>query len=102
MSQDAGILVVIGPITLEENLIDFLLERDHPTGFCSQRISGHSSRHEGLSLREQVSGREQRVRFEVLTTRPDAEQIVDELGTAFGNISLHYWFVPAAFSGRLA
>jgi hypothetical protein len=101
MSDSQGILVLIAPTAIEEDMVDFLLGREHPQGFSSQRISGHSSIHEGLSTLEQVTGRQQHVRFEIQIAREDADEILQRLQESFKGVGIHYWFVPVINFGHI-
>jgi hypothetical protein len=101
MSADQGILVFIAPIVIEENLVDFLLDREHEYGFSSERISGHTEKHGAMSMTEQVTGRQRRVRFEVQTTATEAQDVIRRLEELFRGAGIHYWFTPVTLSGHL-
>jgi hypothetical protein len=101
MSEDQGILYLIAPIAIEEDLIDFFLDREHEYGFTTQRVSGHSQKHHGMSLTEQVTGRQQRVRFQVQLSAPEVEALRQRLQERFKGAGIHYWFVPSSISGRI-
>ena len=88
--------------TLEEPIIDWLLERESGPGFSSWDTRGHSSQHGHLSVAEQVSGRQRRLRFEVLLRAGELTAFVEGLEQAFAGADLHYWASPVLASGSLA
>ncbi|MGI9212869.1 MAG: DUF3240 family protein [Methylococcaceae bacterium] len=88
------LLTLFVPPTIEEAVVDWLLEIESASGFSSVPARGHSSNHQGLSLLEQVSGRKQQIRFEIHLPEPDAHRLINQLRTDFQNAGLHYWVVP--------
>ncbi len=51
------------PPSLEEMMVDSLLMFEEDHGFSSFPVSGHHHVNKGLSLAEQVTGRQKRIRF---------------------------------------
>jgi hypothetical protein len=92
-------LLTVQP-TLEESLIDWLLDFDARCGFTSFPVHGHSGRPDGLTLPEQVSGRKQNVRFEICLPQPEVDRLIDALCRDFANTGVVYWVAPVARSGR--
>lgn len=88
------LLTLLAPPSIEEALVDWLLEVESSSGFSSVPARGHSSQHQGLSLLEQVSGRKQQIRFEIHLPEPEARTLINRLHTDFHNAGLHYWVVP--------
>ncbi|TAN52205.1 MAG: DUF3240 domain-containing protein [Methylococcaceae bacterium] len=70
-------------------------------GFTSFAVSGHSSRHQGLSLEEQVAGRKKQVGFEMHIRGPDLAALLAGLKQDFAGTGLHYWVTPVLDSGTL-
>lgn len=95
------LLTLIVPPAHEEPLIDWLLQYEHPSGFSSFPISGHSSHPESLTLVEQVTGRKRQVRFDVQLAGSDLEALLDRLKTDFAGSAIHYWVSPVVDAGRL-
>jgi len=96
-----GVVVTLNVVpALEERIVDWLLSRDSG-GFTSRAASGHSSRHEGLSAAEQVSGRRRRLEFEVELPAADLDGFIADLGATFGSADLYYTAVPLLRSGHL-
>jgi hypothetical protein len=97
------VLVVLNvPPSLEEAVVDWLLARKESTGFTSFPVSGHSTRHEGLSLAEQVSGRQARQQFQVQIAATAVGQFLEEARHAFGAAGIHYWALPLLAGGSFS
>ena len=103
MSIDGGgealVILNVSP-ELEEALIDWLLEREDGSGFTSFPVQGHSTRHEGLSIAEQVSGRQRRHQFQVELAAGRVDEFLEALEGALGGAGIHYWVMPLVRSGR--
>ena len=101
--QFTDVLVVLNvPPTLEETVIDWLLGRDDSTGFTSIPVFGHSTRHEDLSLAEQVTGREERQQFQVQIAAGNVAAFMDDASRSLGAAGVHFWAIPLIAGGRLA
>jgi len=87
---------------LEESLIDWLLERESGPGFTSYNIRGHSSKHDHLSIAEQVSGRQNRKRFEIEIDQTACAGFVEGLEDAFSGSDVHYWVTPILMARSLS
>jgi hypothetical protein len=87
---------------LEESLIDWLLERESGPGFTSYNIRGHSSKHDHLSIAEQVSGRQSRKRFEIEIDETACTSFVEGLEKAFRGADVHFWVTPILMSRNLS
>lgn len=95
------LLTLIAPPSLEEPLVDWLLQFESRYGFSSYSVNGHSSRHEGLSLAEQVSGRKRQIRFEMHLPEGEWEPLIERLKRDFPGTGLHYWVSPILELGRV-
>ncbi|HYE37289.1 DUF3240 family protein [Methylocaldum sp.] len=95
------LLTLIAPPSLEEPLVDWLLQYEHPSGFSSFPINGHSSRPESLTLVEQVTGRKRQIQFEVRLAGPDLNELLDRLKKDFAESAMRYWVSPVVDGGRL-
>jgi hypothetical protein len=98
---DEVLLVLTASPALESQLIDWLLGSEHVTGFSSGPIHGHGSRHDRLSVAEQVTGRQQRLQFQVQLTGAAAQAVLGALGRDLAGADLHYWLVPLIAAGHL-
>lgn len=95
------LLTLIAPPSLEEPLVDWLLEFESEFGFSSFPVNGHSSRHGGLTLAEQVSGRKRQVRFEMHLPDNEWRPLVERLNRDFAGAGIHYWVSPIIEHGRV-
>jgi len=93
-------VISIAP-SLEDQLIDWLLERDDSGGFSSSTISGHSSDPSHLTIAEKVSGKQRRLQFQVQIEFTELDRFTADLREEFAGADLHYWVVPLAASGSL-
>jgi hypothetical protein len=95
------LLVLIVPPTLEEPLVDWLLDCPSLSGFSTTAIHGHGSGQAGLSAIEQVTGRRRRVQFQLHVTWEQAQTILAGLQRDLPEADVHYWLLPLVDSGRL-
>ncbi len=98
---DEALVVLNGPPEIEEPLVDWLLAREDSTGFTSFPVSGHSTCHNGLSLAEQVSGRQRRQQFQVQIRRDGVDAFLENAGKLFGTAGIRFWVLPLSSSGHL-
>lgn len=103
MTQDKilqGLLILIVPPSLEELLVDMLLQQPAIAGFTTSNVSGHSSSHGdgelALSLVEQVTGRQKRVQFLMHAALTDLNSLIEILKVRFKNTDIHYILMPIA------
>jgi hypothetical protein len=95
-------LTVIVPTTLEDDLVDCLLE--HPewvAGFVIERVEGTGQTFALTGLRERVRGRAPRFMVQVVMAREDAERLIAVLRAAFPTPDAAYWITPVLAFGRL-
>ena len=95
------LLVLIAPPQIEEPLVDFLLEREHFSGFSAQKIDG-SPAHGTLTLAEQVTGRKRQVMLHVHADCAWVRELVAGLAETFPGAGLHYWIMPVIEAGPIA
>jgi len=95
------LVVLTGPPQLESQLIDWLMSRDSGLGFSTSAVHGHSTRHDHLSIAEQVSGWQRRLQFQVQLDRSLLEKFIAELAEEFTGTDLHYWVLPLLAGGDL-
>lgn len=86
---------------LQEPVVDWLLERLDGGGFTGVPVAGHSSRLEGLSPAEQVSGRQQRYQFQVQMPAGRLDGFLAGLREAFSGADIRYWIMPVLAAGSL-
>ena len=98
--SDKLMLILNVPPGLQENLVDWLLE-DNRTGFTSSMVFGHSSNIKNYNLTEQVTGRQKRVEFQVISEGDGIDSLLKALREEFHGTGVHYWIVPVIDEGRL-
>ncbi len=89
------------PPSIEESVVDWLLQFDDHAGFTSHKANGHSSRLEGLNLAEQVAGSKEQIRFQMHIASTDLPRFMDTLRKDFIDAGLHYWVTPLIEVGRI-
>jgi hypothetical protein len=100
MKHDKEYLVTINvPPSLEEALVDALLTLEEELGFSSFTVNAHHHENKGLSLAEQVTGRQKRLRFQMYVDENDLETLVNHLKQEFSGSGIQYWVLPVIFSG---
>ncbi|MFZ2725309.1 MAG: DUF3240 family protein [Methylococcaceae bacterium] len=87
------------PPDLEELVVDclLLLERDH--GFCTFPLYSHHHESKGLSLAEQVSGRQKKIRFQMIIDAKGLADLLAQLQEKFSGSGISYWVFPITESG---
>ena len=85
---------------LEEDLVDYLLAREGVAGFTSYHARGHGIVNEEMSLAEQVSGRRNRLQFEILMDEADVQSLVDGLAEEVGR-DIVFWQQMVSNAGRV-
>lgn len=83
---------------LAEEMVDYLLVQEGVSGFTSYQVNGHG-RNTGLSVTEQVTGRQSRLQFEMFM---DVDDVADVLGGLAANVGpdIVYWQQPISGVGR--
>jgi hypothetical protein len=95
-------LNVVVPKSLEEELVDRLLEAgDLVRGFTSYPVSGHGGRMATASVSERVRGRSDRVLFQIGMARGDVEVVLARLRERVPNPEIAWWVLPVEGFGRL-
>ncbi len=84
---------------LEEPIVDCLLTFESEHGFSSMPVFSHDHRNEGLSLAEQVTGRQKKIRFQMYIPESDLPLLLAKLKAEFANAGIHYWVLPVMESG---
>ena len=95
------LITLTAPPSIEESVVDWLLQFSENAGFTSQPANGHSSRVEGLNLAEQVAGRKEQVRFQMHIPSADLPRFMDTLSRDFAGAGLHYWVIPLYEVGHI-
>jgi len=100
LPSEKCLLLIYTPPALEETLVDWLLENDQISGFSSTEANGHGQRPSGLTLFEQVTGRQRRIQFTIETQAALISTLLESLSHKFQGVGLHYMVIPLLDSGR--
>ena len=87
------------PTGLEEVIVDCLLTFESEHGFSSYPVYAHDHRNEGLSLAEQVAGRQKRLRFQMYVDDNALQSLLDRLRNEFSGAGIRYWVLPVVDNG---
>jgi hypothetical protein len=87
------------PPSLEEPLVDCLLTLEAEHGFSSFTVNAHHHENIGLSLAEQVSGRQKRMRFQMYVSAEGLSALLIQLQKEFSGSGIHYWVLPVIEKG---
>ena len=89
------------PTGLEEVIVDCLLTFESEHGFSSFPVYAHDHRNEGLSLAEQVSGRQKRLRFQMYVEEEVLSALLARLREEFSGAGIRYWVMPVIDNGLI-
>jgi hypothetical protein len=87
------------PPSLEEATVDCLLTLESEHGFSSFPVNSHDHRNEGLSLAEQVSGRQKKIRFQMYVPEQGLAALLEQLRAEFSGSGIKYWVLPVVENG---
>ena len=87
------------PPSLEELMVDSLLLLETEHGFSSFPVSAHHHENVGLSLAEQVTGRQKRVRFQMYVPVEKLPALLEQLRQEFSGSGIQYWVLPVIENG---
>lgn len=94
----AKLVLIVAP-SLEEELVDQLLQLPAVDGFTSFAVQGNGKQ-QSMSLIEQVSGRRKRLRFELVVEADKVDGILRQLYGCLGKDTV-YWVEPVTGFGKL-
>jgi len=87
------------PPSLEEMMVDILLMLETEHGFSSFPVSAHHHDNKGLSLSEQVTGRQKRIRFQMYVPVQKLPELLQQLRQEFSGSGIQYWVLPVIENG---
>jgi Protein of unknown function (DUF3240) len=87
------------PPSLEEMMVDILLMLETEHGFSSFPVSAHHHDNKGLSLSEQVTGRQKRIRFQMYVPVQKLPELLEQLRQEFSGSGIQYWVLPVIENG---
>ena len=89
------------PPSLEGMIVDNLLTLEFERGFSGFPVFAHHHENKGLSIAEQVTGRQKRIRFQMYVNRSDLEKLLAILRDEFSGSGIQYWVMPVLEHGVL-
>jgi hypothetical protein len=87
------------PPGLEELVVDCLLLLESEHGFSSFPVNAHHHDNQGLSLAEQVSGRQKKIRFQMYVAEQALPILLAQLRQEFSGAGIQYWVLPVLENG---
>jgi hypothetical protein len=87
------------PPSLEGMMVDSLLMLETEHGFSSFPVNAHHHANKGLSLAEQVTGRQKRVRFQLYVPVEKLPVLLEQLRQEFSGSGIQYWVLPVIENG---
>ncbi len=87
------------PVSLEEAIVDCLLILESEYGFSSFPVNSHDHKNKGLSLAEQVSGRQKKIRFQMYVSEQGLPVLLAQLRSEFSGAGIKYWVLPVIENG---
>ena len=87
------------PPSLEELMVYSLLLLESEHGFSSFPVNAHHHVNKGLSLSEQVTGRQKRIRFQLYVSVEKLPVLVEQLRQDFAGSGIQYWVLPVIENG---
>ncbi|MCQ8128623.1 DUF3240 family protein [Methylomonas rivi] len=101
MTHDTYLITINVSPALEEAVVDCLLTFETAQGFSSFPVNAHDHRNRGLSVAEQVTGRQRKIRFQMYIDKEDVSAFITKIKANFTGTGLHYWVVPVLEHGEI-
>lgn len=101
MTHETFLVTINVSLALEEAMVDCLLTFESAQGFSSFPVNAHDHRNRGLSVAEQVTGRQRKMRFQMYIGKEQLAELVGKLKAEFSGTGLHYWIVPVLEHGEI-
>lgn len=100
MNKDRLVILNV-PSALEEDVVDCLLTLESEHGFTSFPLNVHHHENKGLSLAEQVSGRQKQICFQIHVDEDGATLLLKQLKEEFAGAGIQYWVMPMLGSSEI-
>lgn len=94
MDNEEFLVTLNAPPSLEEAIVDCLLTLEADNGFSSFPVNAHDHKNEGLSLAEQVTGRQRKIRFQMTVEKQNLASLLNRLKTDFSGSGISYRVLP--------
>lgn len=101
MTHNTFLVTINVSPTLEEAMVDCLLTFETAQGFSSFPVNAHDHRNRGLSVSEQVTGRQRKMRFQMYIDKDHLQALLAKIKSEFAGTGLHYWVVPVLEHGEI-
>jgi hypothetical protein len=101
MTHQEYLLTLNVPPSLEESMVDCLLLLESAHGFSSFPVNAHHHENKGLSLAEQVSGRQKKIRFQMPVNAEGLAVLLTRLKQDFAGTGIQYWVLPVIERGEI-
>lgn len=101
MTYNTCLITINVPPALEEAMVDCLLTFETAQGFSSFPVNAHDHRNQGLSVAEQVTGRQRKIRFQMYIDKTFVPALIAKIKADFVGTGLHYWIVPVLEHGEI-
>lgn len=98
MTQEYLVMLNVPP-ALEGVVVDNLLMMEFERGFSGSLVYSHHHENKGLSLAEQVTGRQKRICFQMYVDGTNLALLLTTLRENFSNSGIQYWVMPVLQSG---
>jgi hypothetical protein len=89
------------PPSLEELVVDCLLLLEAEHGFSSFPVYAHHHDNQGLSLIEQVTGKQKKVCFQIYVAEQALAALLTQLKQEFSGSGIQYEVVPVFDRGQI-
>ena len=99
MTSNEYLVTLNVPPSLEEAVVDSLLLLETEHGFSSFPVNAHHHVNKGLSLSEQVTGRQKRIRFQLYVSVEKLPDLIIKLREDFADSGIQYWVLPVVENG---
>ncbi len=100
MTQEYLITLNVPP-ALEGMVVDNLLTLEFERGFSGFPVYAHHHQNQGLSIAEQVTGRQKRIRFQMYVDGENLAKLLVNLREEFSDSGIQYWVMPVLENGVL-
>ena len=95
-------LTLLSPPSVEERLLDLLLDTVGDEVFTSMPTFSHGLAHGRLSNEEQVMGRSASAQFQVIVTDAEMAALLQRLHEEFRGTGLRFWASALTVEGEIA
>jgi hypothetical protein len=99
MNEQEYLVTFNVPPKIESLLVDCLLLLESTRGFSSFPVSAHDHVNAGLSIAEQVTGRQKKIRFQIYVPESKLAVLLAHTKQHFSGAGIEYWVLPVIENG---